>query len=267
MGLLSKLKNIFYDIEEVEIKNDPSKDELGVFTKSKEVKQPEIKKEIIKDDMEDIISERELFKSETTFKFPVIFEDEDFMTEKKQNKHTNIMDFENTKIKEKQKKEEKALPKSFRVSPIISPVYGVLDKNYKKEDITSKNDDLIDQPTKEIKIDFDMVRKKAYGTLADELETSLENDDNRGMFFNLKSEKKEKPIDEDNLLYDMSEKNEDIIVENISATTKPESYLDFGLEYNIESSTDKDFSNKDKDDSLFDLIDSMYNDSNDEEEK
>ena len=47
--------------------------------------------------------------------------------------------------------------KPFTPSPVISPVYGILDKNYSKEDI-------IDKRTDRRKIDsFDRVRDKAYG--------------------------------------------------------------------------------------------------------
>lgn len=70
-------------------------------------------------------------------------------------------------------KEEK---KAFTPSPIISPVYGVLNENYKKEDIVSKRDKT---PFKEV-LDLDSVRKKAYGTLEDDIEASLNSVDEVG---------------------------------------------------------------------------------------
>jgi len=61
--------------------------------------------------------------------------------------------------------------KNFTPSPIISPVYGVLNENYKKEDIltkTEKSNSFQSSP-----LDLDSVRRKAYGTLEDEIELSL----------------------------------------------------------------------------------------------
>ena len=65
--------------------------------------------------------------------------------------------------------------KVFTPTPIISPVYGVLDKNYRKDEITTK------KKAKTIYSDFDKVsiediRKKAFGTLEDEVEINLNSD-------------------------------------------------------------------------------------------
>lgn len=60
--------------------------------------------------------------------------------------------------------------KAFTPSPIISPVYGVLNENYKKEDIVSKSDQ---KPSTTESLDLDSVRRKAYGTLEDEIVESL----------------------------------------------------------------------------------------------
>lgn len=61
--------------------------------------------------------------------------------------------------------------KNFTPSPIISPVYGVLNENYKKEDIVTKKEKSEYSGT--TILDLDSVRKKAYGTLEDEIELSL----------------------------------------------------------------------------------------------
>ena len=60
--------------------------------------------------------------------------------------------------------------KIFKPTPIISPVYGVLDKNYHKEDIVTRTDNL--KPDKN-EVSIDSIRNKAYGTLEDELESTL----------------------------------------------------------------------------------------------
>lgn len=65
--------------------------------------------------------------------------------------------------------EKKEEHKVFTPSPIISPVYGVLNENYNKDDIKNRTDE-----KKRVEpLDLDTVRKKAYGTLEDEIEVSL----------------------------------------------------------------------------------------------
>ncbi len=254
MKLFGKIRNLLFEEVPEETKNDNVKDEIDIKPSIDLEPEKEDKKE---DNMEDIISERELFKSETTFKFPVIFEDEDFLEEKKNNKNKNVLDFEALKIREEQQKDNKDTKVLFRVSPIISPVYGILDKNYRKEDITTKEEDDKIPVVKEGKVDFDIVRKKAYGTLTDELEEELELDDNKGMFFNLKGEDQEEKVDDTNLLYDMSEKGEDSIVDDITLGAAEDNYTDFGLEYSADRKI-KDVVDDTEDDNLFNLIDSMY---------
>ena len=60
----------------------------------------------------------------------------------------------------------------FKPTPIISPVYGILDKNYQKDDIRTKQT----KPRsyydpKEATVDE--IRNKAYGTLEEDIETTL----------------------------------------------------------------------------------------------
>ena len=62
--------------------------------------------------------------------------------------------------------------KVFKPTPIISPVYGILDKNYHKEDIVSR-DEVIARKESNVESSIDLVRNKAYGTLEDELEDTL----------------------------------------------------------------------------------------------
>ena len=63
-------------------------------------------------------------------------------------------------------------PKMFKPSPIISPVYGILDKDYKKEEVKSKTT-VNPEPVKPKVTVYDTVRRKAYGTLEDDLEDTL----------------------------------------------------------------------------------------------
>ena len=55
----------------------------------------------------------------------------------------------------------------FKPSPVISPVYGILDKNYKKEDILPRASS---EGTLPKVMDVDRVREKAFGVLEEELE-------------------------------------------------------------------------------------------------
>ncbi len=65
---------------------------------------------------------------------------------------------------------EKEEVKKFKPSPIISPVYGILDKNYRKDDFlpTSSSEGTLPKI-----MDVDSVRKKAFGTLEEEIENKL----------------------------------------------------------------------------------------------
>lgn len=132
MGLLKKLKNIFYDEEVIEVP-----------VQNKEEKKPKIEEVVLpKRDVvvespkkETSFSERELFKSETTFNFP-IFEDEE---EIKPKSRSNVLNLEEREYKSSSPlKETKVDQRAFKPSPVISPIYGILDKNYKKEAIVEK---------------------------------------------------------------------------------------------------------------------------------
>lgn len=192
MGLFNKLKNVLFEEEEIEI---PVKEtEVKKEIKSEIERKPlERKKPLVEDSIPDnrpIMNDQELFKAEKTFDFPV-FDDQEFENmkslvaeekkeEPKKSMSMNLFDYEKPKIKRdeirsrtpeirgrvhEQKKESSSL-KKFTPSPVISPVYGVLDKNYKKEDIVVKKEE-------KKTIELDAVRKKAFGTLEDDLEKSL----------------------------------------------------------------------------------------------
>lgn len=202
MGLLNKLKNVLFEEEEVEIP-------VLTKTEAKPKIEPKIKKEIevrkpqdeentqtekndniglrnIKRDIEldfdleessdntntDSIEVKEDLKESPFLSFD---EDEFEKFNSRVSKNESLKDSKKILSKEndeisKQKIEE---PKKFRPSPVISPVYGILDKNYKKEDIIERVDNinfLNDDPNV---INVDSVRKKAYGTLEDDIETTL----------------------------------------------------------------------------------------------
>lgn len=155
MGLFDKLKNVFMedDIDEEPVRSVPKVEEI-------KKEEPVIQKRERELPVEDTFSDRELVNSKENFKFPIIFEDEDFKEEKKKTKSINVLERENTKYEDLIKRDTKPQKKVFKPSLVISPVYGVLDKNYSKEDITTKDGNRV---TNDNGVDIDTVIKKAYG--------------------------------------------------------------------------------------------------------
>ena len=156
MGFLDKVKNMFTEeIEEAPIKKD--------------VIQVEIPAPVKEEEKEEVVSESEVIKKEEKPSAPVFFDDNDFANlEKKEEKIV-------PKIESKYRvKEEK---KVFKPTPIISPIYGVLDKNYHKEDITPKKRNAVTTEYERASLDIDKIRNKAFGTLEEELETIIPSDD------------------------------------------------------------------------------------------
>ncbi len=198
MGVLKKLKDIFYDEVEEEViekeedkprvtevdsvtetlnleddlpikKHDTSEIEIPRFEEEKKLE--EKPKEEKKDEE---IPERELFQSKKTFNFPILNDEEVEIPKSRSN--VNVMEMEKKKEQEKVKQHEEMvnINTTFKPSPVISPIYGILDKNFKKEDIINKNkqnEEIIKQQNSSFV--YDTVRKKAYGSLQDDLEDTL----------------------------------------------------------------------------------------------
>ncbi len=183
---------------------------------------------------------------------------------------------------------EKEKKTTFKPSPIISPIYGILDKNYKKEDVAPKREVHLSSYTRE-HMSVDDVRRKAYGNLADDIAADINGKGEEPK----KKEKQEIPDEADNLLVDLSSDDEKPRVSEVTVGDAEEYFNDLGLEYNIDykdsgkekatgrrvtedydeeekrqeaekkpETTQKDIPslNPATDDNLFDLIDSMYED-------
>lgn len=164
----------------------------------------------------------------------------------------------------------------FTLSPIISPVYGILNKNYKKDEIVTKKEIRLSQ-TSTKKADLDLVREKAYGDLAGDISASIEevatSDETKEPI--LEKDVKEEKQD---LLYDLND-NDSPVVKTVTVGDAEEYFHDLGLEYNVDYKVEKE-ETKEKEDglkeisenkmsieensedekNLFDLIDSMYED-------
>ena len=294
MKLFDKLKNALFEEEyvEVEEKPKPVKKEKPIAKKIVLPEQKrEVKKEMPEKEIEEVVEPPKI-----DFKFPAILED-DFidLTEKKpepvvppappkveppkeerplyagkkeskslENKPYGKKDSD-IKIREYGTYEKRTEKKEFKPSPIISPIYGILDQNYKKEDIVTKKEVRITSSYASKNIDVDTVRAKAYGI------------DNDSIFEEeLTSSQKQAPVPEetDEVMLDISDNAP--TVPKVTMGDAEEYFRDLGLEYNIDykdasheratgrrTNLSQDNSVKeeniaDLEDNLFDLIDSMY---------
>ena len=278
MGVFSKLKNIFYDEVEVdepstEIKIDnkakkeviekPRVEEIKVVRQ--EVKEPE-KTENIQNETPSFSNERDLFRSERTFNFTQFDDDEveDLPPRR------NVLEREKRITKPEPKEVVVEQPKVFKPSPVISPIYGILDKDYKKDEIAPKKVEVKETPISSSAATYDSVRRKAYGTLEDDLEDTL-NEMNKLTPNDIKAEVQKIDNDVDKL-EQRSNKIEDLI-SKIESSPEIDKNVSVGeLEDRVklenfddtkELSNDKTMTDSTLEHDLFNLIDSMYDDKED----
>ena len=126
-----------------------------------------------------------------------------------------------------EKKEDRT---HFKPSPIISPIYGILDKNYKKEDVVAKKEVRLTSSYARENLSVEDVRKKAYGSLSDDIANEIEAEAVRSTSFEV--DKKEE--DDDNLLVDLSDDSEKTAVKEVTMGDALEYFEDLGLEYNVD---------------------------------
>lgn len=262
MGLLDKVKNMF--IEELEEDESIKKEVIQV-----EIPSPKVE-ETIKEEIEPV----EL-KREEKFVFPVYFDDKDFEeTEKKEESKPTVVSPKREAYGIK--KEEKVEKKLFKPTPIISPVYGVLDKNYRKDEITSKKKVPTVEYHNDDNIDIDIVRKKAYGTLEDELENSLfektsilfndEVDRNEDECIDVFEEPKHGEKKDFALEEDLEDNFEETFEDDLSINTLEETdnMIEEQLNKTYDVEKENSFVEELNDSDLFNLIDSMYERKEDE---
>ena len=306
MGFLNKLKGVFFEVEEEEVEEEEKdrepKEKVAV---AKKIETPEVRRreesvvpkeekmEFESNTLEEFKKEKEVFPS---------FDDKDFEVEKTIELDEPIREiteeepkierpvveeyhYEEVRYEEPAPKVEEPAPyhglyegskerevkPSFTPSPIISPIYGILNKNYKKEEIVTKKEVRLSQ-TSTKKADLDVVREKAYGDLAGDISLSIE-EGNDGV---------DREIDtKEDLLYDLSEESPK--VKAVTVGDAEEYYNDLGLEYNVDYKVEEDKPKKVDDEivdikedkkednkieldesnddrNIFDLIDSMYED-------
>lgn len=186
MKLFEKVKNMF--TEEIEEEKPVIKKEV----RHVEIPTPKVEEKEVEEKKE----EKLLF-----------FDDKDF----------EDLEREEEKIIKPLPKKEEPLPykgvkpvvsdepkKVFKPSPIISPVYGVLDKNYKKDDIITKKSPRSSYHSENITVDD--VRKRAFSTLEDDLKNEILEDD----YIVSKREVVEDDLD----IFKDIEENEDEVINN-----------------------------------------------------
>lgn len=289
MGLLNKIKGIlFEEVEEDEVVSTPKSEEKKPIAEKiepqRKVEEP-VEKSVpkvtapVKEEKTENLNERDLFKSDNISPF-FDFDEEEFsnMSRVQKPKTTNVMEYERKKRVEKRydmgsfskiERTEVVEKKKFKPSPIISPVYGILNEDYKPEDIKNKTDNVVNTG-----LDFNSVRKKAFGeeTLSEPEATYYEESVTVKVKEN-EEEKQQKVKTIDELLEDTSDVTIDVDEKNsvedkndIEATNEVADYerIDKDLEeVTAKCDVNKTEMRKVEDDDtlendLFDLIDSMY---------
>lgn len=190
-------------------------------TIKREEKREEVKRPVLE------VKEEKKEEPAKKFTFPIDFGDE-LPSRNTKNSSVNVLKAEKEvpkKVAElyPKKEEVKTKPK-FKATPVISPVYGILDKNYKKEEVKEKSDEIsMKRPSK--KVDFETVRKKAFGNLVDEIKDNLLCE-NCELY---KEVKRISSIKEDGLLYDMMVDDEDD--GDVTIEKAYDNYEEFGVAY------------------------------------
>lgn len=264
MKIVDKLKNLIApeidtDFEEEAIKKDPetarvTEEQVSVGVSDKD------------------------YQYEDTFKYPVVFDDDDLFDDFESSNdsvaetvpvHVAEKRIENTFTRlPRPEKTEMLTKKPFKPSPIISPVYGIIsgDKKIACSQVATDTINIKEEPKSDIS--FDSVRKKAYGTLEDDIERVIE--EGNDIFYNLE----ESEEIEDNIIEEFVENQQDLADLTIGEAIDSYEYRGVATDTTKQTRTNR---NKDKTideqeeasdlneeiDEVMNLIDEMYQ----EEEK
>lgn len=245
MKLFDKIKDLFSDYEEVE------EEVFLEEEKKEEYKLPKVMRDVIEKEEVTLPKKKEVEEvkvEEKKFSIPIDFEKEFEMTPSRRNNTNNqnvikeIKSVQNTYSRQEPVKNvymepkpikiEKEQKPKFKASPVISPVYGILDKNYTKEEVKEKKEDKRDIKRSSKKVDFETVRKKAFGNLVDDIKDNLMCE-NCELY---KEVKKISSLNEDDLLYDLTldtPSKEELTIEKCY-----DNYEDFGVSYEKEDVKD-----------------------------
>ena len=191
---------------------------------------------------------------------------------------TNVLEYERKKKMEKRydmgsftkvERTEVVEKKKFKPSPIISPVYGILNEDYRPEDIKNKSEVSTNNT-----LDFNSVRKKAFGEeVKEEPKTTYYEETVTVKLKENDEEKKQKVKTIDELLENTSDVTIDVeepkVEEKLDAINEDPEVNDYEkIDEDLEELTPKkdvektEYEKVEDDDTLendlFDLIDSMY---------
>lgn len=292
MNKLNKMKSFLFDEEdeEKEIKKSPKKN-----TK-KEDKQEDLKMDYEPKEndrieelyFEDVSEENppvqtevhsRVEKQEQKFSFPE-FDDEDFMVASKKPEPIIPVQKEEPKRVLYQGSKRKEETKKFKPSPIISPIYGLLDNdgNHVKEEVSNDK-----TPNYNDEVTFDEVRKKAYGSLDEEIENTMkrlskktieeaEKDMENEQELS-RSKKKKTQVKEEKpsvVSLENDDEDDDMILPNVNFKEIDVDKEKKKLNKNTEKEELKKISDDEDDDDtkeqdLFNLIDTMYQNKEDED--
>ena len=257
---MEKMKNLFTEEEEI---IEPVKKEVMQV----EIKAPAPKKAaVVMPEADPVIAPFEEVKTSG----PVFFDDKDFVNleqpkpKPKRKEEVPSKRVERPTYHQKERREKH----TFEPSPIISPVYGILDKNYKKEDIVNKGEDFVSsyyhEATRELTVDE--VRKKAFGTLEDDIDLNLHTEpvsqeDDLVLENQFGEESLENDIFEemnvDDFTETVSDQVEDITIGNVDET--PVMAHAMASDNMVAEALNQEVEDKELDENdLFHLIDSMY---------
>lgn len=219
MNILNKIKNALFEEEEEEEQEIAKK----IDVEKTVVEEPEIK---IRHYDEPVEETTHVEKERIT---PVIFDVDDFVEEEPVSYKPEYQEYKKP-IQKEQKiiyggyvKEDHLTDKTkFKPSPIISPVYGILEQTgempvHKINEGSSLEGLFTEEKRKPVVVeekkplDFDKVREKAYGIT-----------------------KEEEPKEDKNLLYEMESVDEKPGIEKISIGDAEEYFEDLGLEYDVD---------------------------------
>ena len=287
MGLMDKLRNIF--TEEVDEDDEIKVEQIKKEVRSVPIESPSVeKKEPVKIEkkveLEDFEEEIEIAPKEEQKAAPVFFTERDFEDLIEPKRRADKYEKKERYVEEKKKEEEKPKPYggnynnntiiqkekvTFKPTPIISPVYGVLDKNYHKEDIVDRKEINYEAADG---LSVDSIRNKAYGTLEDEIEDVMVSEpkkkvvveeDEVDLFDELEAVDTKKELVEEKPKKVLREKNVKEIEEaTIDLTRELDNLLMSKGKYSkvkdddVSDELEKDEKLSESD--LFNLIDSMY---------
>jgi hypothetical protein len=269
MGLMDKIKNMF--TEEVEDVKPIKKDVIQVEIPAAKPETKKVEVQPSEPEEHPVPVTTEAPKKEEKFVFPVYFDDKDFdeLEKPKEKAKPPVQPKEPYNASKQQPPKE--VKKTFKPSPVISPVYGILDKNYSKDSIVAKKKSSSEIHSYHATVPtVEDVRRKAFGRLEDELENSLTYEHKQSFFLNEDDEIKQEVdiIDELDLKEEVYH-NDDTIDKMIDdhENLQTPTYRHGSVEENmVEEELNKLETKNDKlvESDLFNLIDSMYRGKEDE---